>query len=189
MLARSLFASACLFFSFQASAQHVDTAWVRAYDAPFGGPDAAQFVAIDGSGNSYVAGTVAANGSDDIAVIKYSPNGTLVWESYYNGPSSGPDVPADLVVDSQGNAIVTGWSQGTTTSADIVTIKYLASGDTAWVRRLDRAHQVDQGTAVAVDKDGNVIVTGYTSISSVTEIVRIKYSPTGSTMHRRRERR
>ncbi len=84
-----------------------------------------------------------------------------------------------MTVDSAGNVYVTGFSTGAGTGGDFTTIKYLPNGDTAWVRRHTSAGSFfDEGRSIAVDKNGNVYVTGRSDQAAVT----IKYNPAGDTL-------
>jgi hypothetical protein len=71
---------------------------------------------------------------------------------------------------------VTGYSIGSGSSYDYATIKYLANGDTAWVRRYNGpGNNEDRPTALAVDDSGNVYVTGYTWSGTSNDYATVKY--------------
>ena len=84
-----------------------------------------------------------------------------------------------IAVDSANNLYITGYSPGTNSGNDIVTIKYDQSGNQVWLQRYNGpGNGDDEGNAIAVDNNGNVYVTGYdTTAAGGTEIVTIKYSP------------
>ena len=101
------------------------------------------------------------------------------WVRRYNGPGNGSDQAKAITVDSSGNVYVTGFSGGAGTGGDFTTIKYLPSGDTAWVRRHTSAGSyLDEGRSIAVDKNGNVYVTGRSDRGALT----IKYNSSGDTL-------
>ncbi len=174
-----------------------DSAWVRGYNGPGNGNDYASGIAVDGSGNVYVTGkswgsgmsyksTIAASGLYlyyDYATIKYYPNGDTAWVRRYNGYGSNEDVATAIAVDGSGNVYVTGESHGSVTGGDYATIKYYPSGDTAWVRRYNGSgSNEDIATAIAVDGNGNVYVTGQSYGSGTGEdYATIKYYPSGDT--------
>ena len=109
--------------------------WVARYSG--GGQEEAYALAVDSSGNVYVTGTRNAdvNGFDYLTV-KYDPNGDLVWESGYNGPSNGSDIAYAIALDNVGNVYVTGTSYDNSTSNDYLTIKYNSSdGNQLWATR------------------------------------------------------
>ena len=84
-----------------------------------------------------------------------------------------------IAVDSVNNCYVTGYSSGTNSGNDIVTIKYDPNGNQVWLQRYHGpGNGDDAGNAIAVDHSGNVYVTGYEATAAGgTEIVVIKYSP------------
>jgi hypothetical protein len=114
------------------------------------------------------------------------------WVRTYNGPGDTLDYTSDMVVDDSGNVYVVGTSYGIGTDRDYVTIKYLPNGDTAWVRRYNSPENgSDYGLAVAVDKTGNVYVTGYSDGFGGEpyfdwDFATIKYYPDGDTAWLRR---
>ncbi len=166
-----------------------DTAWVRRYNGPVDSTDEAWALAVDGSGNVYVTGFSFGSGTDyDYATIKYLPNGDTAWVRRYNGPGNYFDEARALAVDGSGNIYVIGVSYGSGTSADCATIKYLPTGDTAWVRRYNGpVNANDVAHRLAVDSSGNVYVIGYSFGSGTDDdYATIKYLPNGDTAWLRR---
>ena len=99
------------------------------------------------------------------------------WEKIYNGLGNGLDRAHDLAVDGEGNVVVTGESDGSTGKSDVYTAKYAASdGRLLWQRRYNGpANSWDGGERLALDTEGNVIVTGY-SYSAHPDIYTAKYA-------------
>ena len=178
-----------LFIAIPAFAQLVDTMWVRRYNGPGNGDDWTSAIAVDNSGNVYVAGAnFATETDDDYATIKYDPSGKELWVRTYNGPGNGWDWVYDMTVDNAGNVCVTGRSWGDTTSYDYATIKYDSDGNELWVQRYNGpGNDLDWATSIGVDTYGNVYVTG-SSWSNETEwdYTTIKYDSNGDTLWIRR---
>lgn len=103
------------------------------------------------------------------------------WVSRYNGTGNGVDDVYDMVIDISGNVYVTGRSTGSGTNFDFVTIKYNSAGAEQWTARYSAAgNNIDQGSAIAVDGNGNVYVTGYSYLSSSGyDYATIKYNSAG----------
>jgi len=93
-----------------------------------------------------------------------------------------------MVVDDSGRTYVTGYCYGTEGNPDVVTIKYLADGDTAWVRSYNGpGNHVDWARALAIDASYNVYVAGKCYESGANfDYVTIKYTPEGDTAWLRR---
>ncbi len=82
------------------------------------------------------------------------------------------DYAYGVATDLTGNVFVTGSYEGTanfgttqltnTGQKDIFVVKYNASGNVQWAKKA-AGTSVDEGTAIAVDADGNCYVTGYFS--------------------------
>jgi len=146
-----------------------------------GAEDQATALALDDSGNVYVTGYInSAFNNCGYATIKYNPDGVQKWIKQYEGPGGSEDKPTAIAVDSSGNVYVTGNSVGLLYH-DYATIKYNSAGDTLWIRRYNGlASDEDYATALAIDKDGNVYVTGYSAgTGSLTDCATIKYSSAG----------
>jgi len=141
-------------------------------------------LAVDGSGNVYVAGGVdISNNNSDYITIKYDSSGNEQWAVTYDGPSHFFDEANAIAVDASGDVYVTGKSYGAGTLADLATIKYNALGEMQWVARYNgSANSWDEGVDIAVDESSNVYVTGRTrSTASGEDFVTIKYDVTGAT--------
>lgn len=156
--------------------------WAVRYAGPGNSLDEATALAFDVGGNVYVTGrSYRAQTGDDYATVKYSAVGVPEWTARYNGPADGADEPAALAVDGAGNIIVTGHSLGVATNSDFATIKYNAAGVEQWVARYNSpADNWDRATALQLDAEGNVYVTGESvDPSSGVDYLTIKYSPDG----------
>ncbi|MGH7964212.1 MAG: SBBP repeat-containing protein, partial [Candidatus Binatia bacterium] len=152
------------------------------------GVDGGLGIAVDSSGNSYVAGffsSTAAFGEEPNQIVftggsnfvaKYDSAGSPVWVKRTGGDGNA------IAVDGSGNSYVTGifggstiFGQGeanqttlTTRSddfADIFVAKYDNTGALVWVKQAGGRSRIfeEEGQGIAVDAMGNSVVTGYVS--------------------------
>jgi uncharacterized delta-60 repeat protein len=137
--------------------------WVATFNGPGNGEDIARSVAVDVAGNVYVTGQSQGAGTGlDYATIKYNAAGVQLWAARYNGPGNNEDAAKALVIDDAGNVYITGRSIGIGTSFDFATIKYDNNGNALWIRRFNSIFNgFDEATAIGLDRDGNVYVTGF----------------------------
>lgn len=151
--------------------------WVRLYNGPANWTDIGYSIAVDESGNVYVAGNSMNNGTaDDCVILKYNSYGVQQWVKRYNGPGNYSDAALFIAIDSFSNIYVTGYSWGIGTGAGIITIKYDLNGNSLWVRR----YESGSGTALALDGSGNVYVSGSsTGFSPKSDITILKYNSSG----------
>jgi hypothetical protein len=126
--------------------------WEQRYNGP-SNHYTAMAVAVDVSGNMVVAGNSGDEKDRDYFTIKYAAaDGAVLWERSYNGPANRFDEATGVAVDSTGNVVVTGSSQG-----DYYTAKYGAiDGALLWEKRGPGG----RANAIGVDHGGNVVVTG-----------------------------
>jgi hypothetical protein len=158
-----------------------DHVWSQRFGNAFN--EVAGGVAVDPAGNVTIAGSFENKGSisfgdkddhvslgeADVYVARFSGDGKLQWAKTFGGDRV--DVAYDVALDSAGNALVTGWFEGTVDfgkngtvstknlNKDVFVVKLDAKGNTVWATTFgDKDH--DQGRAIAVDDKGSVYVTG-----------------------------
>lgn len=151
--------------------------WAKRYNGTTNSYDAATAIAIDELGNVYVTGT-----SGDYITIKYDSVGNQLWIARYNGLQNSLDEAFALSVDLDGNVHVTGRCYyGIGTSNDMVTVKYDSNGNQIWIVSYNGPENYsDEATAIALDRTGNVYVTGssYSRLTSY-DYTTIKYNSFG----------
>ena len=145
--------------------------------------DEAFDVVADAAGNAYVTG-FSFQGSNDFITLKYGPDGTQQWVRRYDGPAQDQDGANAIALDADGNVLVTGLSNGSTSdlNMDAVTIKYTSAGVQQWVKRYGGpGNGGDSGIDIAADASRNIYITGYaTGIGSHFDFNTIKYSTDGA---------
>ena len=145
-------------------------------------------ITVDSNGNIYnvgffsgtvdfdpsegVAELTSAGGSQDFFVSKLDPSGNYLWAKRFGG--LGSDTGKSIVADSSGNILVTGDFQATVDfdpgegeasrtanggSYDFFVLKLSSSGNFLWVNSVGGTGS-DSGIFIAVDRDGNCLVTG-----------------------------
>ncbi|MCK4817634.1 putative Ig domain-containing protein, partial [bacterium] len=162
--------------------------WDVPYNGPGNGDDVPSAIAVHDSG-VYVTGTSFGNPTgDDFYTVKYDrSSGDVIWEDRYDGPSFLGDGGNDLALDIAGNAQVAGYVHrgNVTKHADYTTLKYSSSGGLIWDEGYDSTRNGnDVATAIAVDSEGNVYVTGKSQKSSkkdptTHDYLTIKYDSSG----------
>jgi len=153
--------------------------WVKQYDGSANSFDIPIGMKIDASGNIYVAGqTTGSSSMLDYILIKYLPDGTESWVKTYNGAGSVNDLAYGMCIDDS-FIYLTGVSVEAGNLQNFTTIKYSPGGSEVWITHTDSV----QGDAkdVAVDKSGNVYITGYSTLDTVAlfDYLTVKYSSSG----------
>lgn len=173
-----------LFSSVFVQAQ-VQQAWVARANGIENKNEVGGHIAMDAAGNIYVAGSrggSANKGDDGFLTIKYnSKTGAVIWAHINDGAGNGSAGPSDMCVDAAGNVYVTGGGGPTSHGTEWYTIKYNTNGDQQWEDAYTNSAAGEQPSAIAVDANGNVFVTGYSySDDGVRSIATIKYNASGS---------
>jgi len=108
-----------------------DTVWTRNYNSGHA-DQAGTDIITDMDGNIYVTGWVSDGGSmwtRDYGTLKYSPDGVLLWDIWYQGLGENRDDALNICLNNENNVIITGQTDAGATSYDIGTIKYIQSSD------------------------------------------------------------
>jgi uncharacterized protein (TIGR03437 family) len=178
--------------AFVAKINPAGTAWVYATYLGGNNVDQGNGIAVDSSGNAYVAGYTAssnfpvqspyqnlnASNSVDAFVTKINPAGSaLVYSTYLGG--SATDYATAIAVDSSGSAYVTGIvtsddfplanpiynKLGSHAVDDVFVTKFNPSGSSLMYSTYLGGGSGDDAYAIAVDPSGNAFITGRTNSS------------------------
>jgi WD40 repeat protein len=142
--------------------------WVKRYNGPGNGDDAAVSVAAapDGSTVFVTGGSIGATGADFATIAYDASTGAVAWARRYNGPGNGHDEAVGITTSLDGSAVfVTGSSDGTDRRfpSDYATIAYDGhTGEVIWIGRADGyLGGDDYPSGLATSPDGAMVfVTG-----------------------------
>ncbi len=165
--------------------------------------DAGNSIAVDATGNTYLAGafmattsfdtdTLTSNGSKDIFIVKYDASGNVVWAKSAGG--SNEDAGTGIAIDASGNSYITGYYKsytivfGTTTmtnsgipDGNVLVAKYDALGNPLWAKQAI-SYGNDFGLGIAVDAGGNAYITGnYNNANIIFGSTTLTNTSTGTT--------
>jgi hypothetical protein len=138
-------------------------------------------LAIDSLGNIYISGYTGNNtmASVDAFLVKFDDSGTPFWNVTWGGPDA--DVGTRVVVDSAGNAYITGFTNNSiTASYDAFLVKYTPLGMQLWNVTWGGIGD-DRGSGAALDTAGDIYITGSTSSfgAEQNDVLLIKYNSSG----------
>ena len=151
------------------------------------GEDAGNAIAVDGSGNVFIAGSFTgtadfslgtgtainktATGMYDAFVAKYDGNGNHIWS--YNGGGIHGDLVSNLVLDASGNVYVSGIMAsdmnfdpaGAAPSLNIADgalfmVKYTNSGSYVWGKNMAASGGTLNVNVMTLDTKGNIYIAG-----------------------------
>jgi hypothetical protein len=158
----------------------------------FGGSlnDYGRSIVIDKAGNIFIVGeffsssitfgaaslsNASSTGKSDIFIVKFDPNGNVIWARKAGGIDD--DVTQSAALDQTGNVLITGRFKGSATFGtsttlasagdfDIFVARYRTNGNLHWARKAGGTG-LDRGFDIAADKDvlgdgddNNIYVTG-----------------------------
>jgi hypothetical protein len=167
-------------------AKGVET-WLAAYDGPDKQADTGDAVAVDDTGNTYVAGTSdSLSSGKNIVLIKYSPTGGVLWVKIYNGPGSsggGKDDQAVAIdIDDQGFVYLLGTSDAET-CREVVVLRYRPDGTLDWEKRYHGPATILANQSASADAmqlaDNAVYVSAGAYDDHGSVLVLLKYTQTG----------
>ncbi len=163
--------------------------WARTGTVSTGSSSAFSSVAVDAFGDLYAVGAQSGDGTytygpgvtaaapffgSNVVLVKYSSSGTAQWARTV---SSGSKIStfSSVAVDASGNIHVAGYQSGTGTytygsgvtaegtyvGANVVFVKYDASGTAQWARTVTAGSNNSEFYSVAVDASGDVYAAGF----------------------------
>lgn len=166
--------------TFYVNVQQPTQEWVARYprtgNDPYG-----PFLALDKTGNSYVAGTHMVNDSNNILCVKYNSSGAQQWATLYKYPGEGFFAPTGLALDSFGNAYITSISSGQSSLGpyNSLLIKFNGiTGSVIWTSRYVGQFGDSQPMDFKIDKQNSIYVVGSSDSSHLV----IKYNINGDSV-------
>ena len=97
------------------------------------------------------------------------------WKRFYNGPGTGFDEGLKVIADPSGNSFV---ACNLGLEGHINLIKYDANGNQIWKKiYTDPGSQYETARDMKFDNNGNVVITGYVSRDSASDILTLKIDP------------
>lgn len=140
----------------------------------------ARGITVDAAGDAYVASIASGGG---YVVTRVSSAGAVVWTTTLAGMTG--DAPFAIAVDAFGQAHITGRSSNGN-DFDYLTVKFNSAGTEIWRARMNSGTgNDDSASAIAIDANGNVYVTGSTGSGFASDFATVKYSAGGSEIWRR----
>lgn len=139
-------------------------------------------VAVGPTGNVYTTGFVSGPNGTDIVLIKYNSNGVIQWNKSVNGGANSEDKAWGIVIDSDDNAYITGYTTESSQGANTYTAKFTSAGTLVWSKSYNGSgNQSDKAWGIVVDTDKSVYITGETYASTGgANYLTIKYNSNGT---------
>lgn len=154
--------------------------------------DGGRGLTIDSQGNIYVVGrfqgsalfddkTITGTGDDGIFLVKYNPDGKLLWAKASGGKKE--DSGYSIDIDSHDNIYITGYFADTASfdthtivskgESDAFLAKYDTAGNVLWVKQAGGAFN-DVGRGVGTDAAGNCYMVGFFSGTIFLDTIQLK---------------
>jgi hypothetical protein len=139
--------------------------WVQRYNGPANDVDVSVAAAVSPDGTTVFVTGYSDGPNVDYATVAYdATTGSPRWLQRYRGPDNKRDIPVAIGVSSDGSSvIVTGYSGGATSGADVATVAYDAvTGEQRWAQRYNGPRNgPDTPASLALSPDGSMVyVTG-----------------------------
>ncbi|HMF32010.1 MAG TPA: hypothetical protein VKK79_11370 [Candidatus Lokiarchaeia archaeon] len=137
--------------------------WNKTVLGPGSAPTTAGYgIAVDPAGNVVVVCTefVTDPSATDVCVLKYGPDGSLLWNRTWGEPNV-YDWGNAIATDAAGNCYVAGSTKlHDASQQDALLLKYTPDGTRVWNVTWGNASNYEAGNGVAVDASGNALLAG-----------------------------
>jgi uncharacterized delta-60 repeat protein len=165
--------------------------WERQQPPPESSKIVAVAMALDGEQRSIaLAARLETDATADFFILKLeATDGRILWQRRYDGPAKSWDGVTDIAFDHVGNVVATGTTENTNRVRDYYTIKCAAGdGMLIWDKVYRGPASADppptsgvsyrgsEAKAVAIDSQGDVLVTGISGKSTDQDYCTIKYA-------------
>jgi len=163
--------------------------WMRSYNGSANLSDGGNSIAIDRANNVYISGYVTKTPvNTDIVLLKYNPDGDLIWDKEFSGSANLNDFGGSVVTDDSGNVFLSGNTSHTVSGSDITLIKYDSSGSFKWVKYYNSGLDTnDYDLKMKMDRNGNLCIAGYNnnSTGNNTKTLALKFDHDGNLLWNR----
>ena len=152
-----------------------------------GGDDVGNSLVVQSDGKILVGG----NYGNDFLVARFTSTGT--FDTSFSGTgyvttdfANNSDTGRSLVLQSDGKILLAGQSYNNTTFTDYAVARYNSDGslDTTFNStgkvNIDFGSSTDQGYGVAVQADGKIVLTGFTSVNGTADLGTVRLTSAGA---------
>ena len=164
--------------------------WSEQYNGGENGNDETKSICLDSNGNIIIAATTSPDTSEttlngDITLLKFSGDGSLVWEETYLNELN--DDAGEAVTDAENNIYITGQTDngsGGIIDYNYLTLKYSSDGTLTDEQIYDgTGHSSDVPNTLLAKENGFYVAGGSYGETSQRDIVTILYGTTPDAIH------
>ncbi|MBC8071443.1 MAG: hypothetical protein IAG13_24160 [Deltaproteobacteria bacterium] len=153
-----------------------NASWTEVHASAAGGVNYTE-VTVDPDGDVVVAGSAAATGQGNNAVVrKYNFDGDTLWTEMFDDGDALDQVANGIGTDLEGYFAESGTDDG-----DIFVRRLDENGNEMWRDTVDGIG-TDSGRRLAIDSEGNIVVVGLLSEPEGSRIWTRKYNSNGNTV-------
>jgi hypothetical protein len=160
-------------------------AWAASEPGPFGLGATGRDVALDANANAYVAGESSDGSQNHLTVFAYDATGTRLWATRNEeDPDHVPQTTAQALALDVSGAPHVAFARAFRTTRDaeprvtLAVSKYDRAGRATWTAVVDQATR-NIATAMAVDSEGRVTVTGFAGNPSPDSYLTVQLDAAG----------
>mgnify|MGYP001435579475 CR=1 FL=1 len=155
--------------------------WAKSYNYSANADDNSNDIKADSDGNLYVLGNSIYNNNAYFTLIKYSPQGNVLWSANFSVPGSEGLVSASSLALDGAAIYVSGQLDG-----KIVVLKYSLTGTMQWLRYYSEPGIDSAGYSarIMVSSSGSLYVSA--TYGHTGNIVLLKYDPSGTLLFARK---